>query len=135
VLTPHPASPRKYRDSLDFENNGRTSNLSPEPTHQLESEIPSAIYSQTSGSANVINSAKRGFGRPVKKVYIDSPTFRKEEEDAFRFVESRLDEMNDDLEDTVRRIEEQGNRYCQEREAMNEEAARLREEIQATEGY
>jgi hypothetical protein len=135
VPTPHPTSPRKYQDSLDFENNGRTSNLSPEPTHQLESEIPSAIYSQTSGSANVINSAKSGSGRPVKKVYIDSPTFTKEEEDEFRFVESRLDEMNDDLEDSVRRIEEQGNRYRQEREAMNEEAARLRAEIQATEGY
>ena len=116
--TPRPASPRKYQDSLDFENNGWLSNLSPEPTHQL-----------------VVNSAKSGSGRPVKKVYIDSLTFTKEEEDEFRFVESRLDEMNDDLEDAVRRIEGQGNRYRQEREAMNEEAARLRAEIQGTEGY
>lgn len=128
VPTPHPSSPPKFHDSLDFES-GRASNLSPEPTHQEEADIPSALFTQ--GDLN--NSAKSS--KSVKKVYIDSPTFTKEEEEEFRFVESRLDDMNEDLEDTVRRIEEQGNRYRQEREAMNEEAARLRAEIQATEGY
>lgn len=134
VPTPHPSSPKKFQDSLDFEYNSR---LSPEPTRELESGIPSALFSQSvpSESADLNNSAKSGSGKPVKKVYIDSPTFTKEEEEEFRFVESRIDEMNDDLEDTVRRIEEQGSRYRQEREAMNEEAARLRAEIQATEGY
>lgn len=138
VPTPHPATPQKFQDSLDF-NSGRTSNLSPDHTHQFESDIPSVSLSQTirSGSARADqnNSAKTGSGRAVKKIYIDSPTFTREEEDEFRFVESRIDDMNEDLEDQVRRIEEQGNRYKQEREAMNEEAARLRAEIQATEGY
>ncbi|XP_076112779.1 uncharacterized protein LOC143080683 isoform X3 [Mytilus galloprovincialis] len=138
VPTPHPATPQKFQDSLDF-NSGRTSNLSPDHTHQFESDIPSVSLSQTirSGSARADqnNSAKSGSGRAVKKIYIDSPTFTREEEDEFRFVESRIDDMNEDLEDQVRRIEEQGNRYKQEREAMNEEAARLRAEIQATEGY
>ncbi|XP_021357968.1 serine/arginine repetitive matrix protein 2-like isoform X2 [Mizuhopecten yessoensis] len=110
VPTPHPRSPLKpdqvtpRRDTTpqikEWDSDGQSDTDTPKPAPavpQPQGHSPSPVV-QERRSANTTLPT-------VKRVYVDSPTFTPEEEDQYRFVESRLDEGQDDIEDTFRKLD------------------------------
>ncbi|XP_033757917.1 uncharacterized protein LOC117340269 isoform X2 [Pecten maximus] len=113
VPTPHPRSPLKpdqvtpRRDTSpkikEWESDNQSDNETPKPAPvvpQHQKRTPSPVV-QERRSAHAANTTLP----TVKRVYVDSPTFTQEEEDQYRFVESRLDEGRDDLEVTFRKLD------------------------------
>ncbi|XP_069115118.1 zinc finger CCCH domain-containing protein 13-like isoform X2 [Argopecten irradians] len=111
VPTPHPRSPLKSdqvtprRDTSQIKDwdSDQSDSETPKPASvvpQREVRGPSPVV-QERRSANAANTTLP----TVKRVYVDSPTFTQEEEDQYRFVESRLEDGNDNLEDTFRKLD------------------------------
>lgn len=79
-----------------------------------ESESPEPVATQLRETfappAKTAGPRQTTHPRPTaKRVYIESPTFTKDEEDEYRFVSSRLDDIENefsDKQDTFRRLEE-----------------------------
>ncbi|KAJ8316080.1 hypothetical protein KUTeg_006094 [Tegillarca granosa] len=117
VPTPHPSSPQKspVKFQEEFNSNSLENSpvISPEPVDTYNNRGVNSASSQKRSSripsgreSSKLKSEKSVSSLPtVKRVYIDSPTFTKEEENEYRFVESRLETGNEDLENTFRELE------------------------------
>ncbi|KAL5019734.1 hypothetical protein ScPMuIL_002626 [Solemya velum] len=84
-----------------------------------ESQSPEPVATQLqetfAPAAKTVGPQGMTHPRPtVKRVYIESPTFTKDEEEEYRFVSSRLDDIENefgDKQDTFRRLEEMDSKY------------------------
>lgn len=121
---------QRYTDDDSTQSVGRQvhhipAQMSPEEPEQVEYVIKSDMnkqgvsrYYTTQGSAHSLRrnsdpsasagSVTRNSNRTtpsVKKLYIESPTFTREEEEVYRFVSSRLEDNKDEGEDTYRELD------------------------------
>nr|XP_022324523.1 uncharacterized protein LOC111125238 isoform X2 [Crassostrea virginica] len=96
--------------------------LSPTPLDAHDRKVDSALL----GSAKSGKRAVRTDSLPtVQKVYVESPTFTREEEDEYRFVESRLDEIQDDVENTLRKLDEETEKQRKIRKQLENQMATM----------
>ncbi|XP_061163786.1 uncharacterized protein LOC133172945 isoform X2 [Saccostrea echinata] len=120
--------PRPVSETQDNQSDRRESPdipLSPAPLDEDDRKVDSALLG-TSASAKSEARVVRTASLPtVKKVYVESPTFTKDEEDEYRFVESRLGEIQDDVEDTLRKLDEETEKQRKIRKQLEEQMATM----------
>lgn len=118
-------SVRETEDNLSTRSDSPDVPLSPTPLDEDDRKVGSALL-LASGSAKSVKRVSRTDSLPtVQKVYVESPTFTREEEDEYRFVESRLGEIQDDVEDTLRKLDEETEKQRKIRKQLEDQMATM----------
>lgn len=118
-------SVRETEDNLSTRSDSPDVPLSPTPLDEDDRKVGSALL-LAGGSAKSVKRVSRTDSLPtVQKVYVESPTFTREEEDEYRFVESRLGEIQDDVEDTLRKLDEETEKQRKIRKQLEDQMATM----------
>lgn len=118
-------SVRETEDNLSTRSDSPDVPLSPTPLDEDDRKVGSALL-LAGGSAKSVKRVSRTDSLPtVQKVYVESPTFTREEEDEYRFVESRLGEIQDDVEDTLRKLDEETEKQRKFRKQLEDQMATM----------
>lgn len=116
---------RETEDNLSTRSDSPDVPLSPTPLDEDDRKVGSALL-LAGGSAKSVKRVSRTDSLPtVQKVYVESPTFTREEEDEYRFVESRLGEIQDDVEDTLRKLDEETEKQRKFRKQLEDQMATM----------
>ncbi|XP_056010876.1 uncharacterized protein LOC130051869 isoform X18 [Ostrea edulis] len=99
--------------------------LSPTPLDENDRKVDSALPIPGGSASSEARVARTDSLPTVQKVYVDSPTFTREEEDEYRFVESRLGEIQDDVEETLRKLDEETEKQRKIRKQLEEQMATM----------
>lgn len=118
-------SVKETEDNLSTRSDSPDVPLSPTPLDEDDRKVGSALL-LAGGSAKSVKRVSRTDSLPtVQKVYVESPTFTREEEDEYRFVESRLGEIQDDVEDTLRKLDEETEKQRKIRKQLEDQMATM----------
>lgn len=118
-------SVRETEDNISTRSDSPDVPLSPTPLDEDDRKVGSALL-LAGGSAKSVKRVSRTDSLPtVQKVYVESPTFTREEEDEYRFVESRLGEIQDDVEDTLRKLDEETEKQRKIRKQLEDQMATM----------
>lgn len=118
-------SVRETEDNISTRSDSPDVPLSPTPLDEDDRKVGSALL-LAGGSAKSVKRVSRTDSLPtVQKVYVESPTFTREEEDEYRFVESRLGEIQDDVEDTLRKLDEETEKQRKFRKQLEDQMATM----------